>query len=89
MEEEWKAFEHAFVSVAEELCVRTSVKGRPASRRKNQTWWTEEIANAVGEKREIWKMIEGIKENGEQPNTTLQQLYRQKTKAARKAVDKS
>ena len=33
-------------------------------------------------------MIEGIKENGEQPNTTLQQLYGQK-KAARRAVDKA
>ena len=56
------------------------------SRRKNQTWWTEEVA--IREKRGIWKIIEGIKENGEQPNTTLQQLYGQK-KAARRAVDKA
>ena len=33
-------------------------------------------------------MIGVIKENGEQPNTTLQQLYGQK-KAARRAVDKA
>ena len=34
-------------------------------------------------------MIEGIKENGEQSNTTLQQLYGQKKKAARRAVEKA
>ena len=34
-------------------------------------------------------MIEGIKENGEQSNTTLQQLYGQKKKAARRAVEKT
>ena len=60
-----------------------------SSRRKKQTWWTEEITKAIGEKSEIWKMIEVIKENGEQPNTTLHQLYGQKKKAARRAVDKA
>ena len=34
-------------------------------------------------------MIEKIKENGEQPNTTLQHLYGQKKKAARRAGDKA
>ena len=34
-------------------------------------------------------MIEGIKENGEQPNTTLQHLYGEKKKAARRAFDKA
>ena len=29
-----------------------------SSRRKNQTWWTEEVAKAIGEKGEIWKMIQ-------------------------------
>ena len=29
-----------------------------------------------------------IKDNGEQPNTTLQQLFGQKKKSARRAVDK-
>ena len=33
-------------------------------------------------------MTEGIKENGEQTNTTLQQLYGQK-KAARRAMDEA
>ena len=43
-----------------------------STRRKNQTWWTEEIEETVGKTREIWKMVEVIKENWEQPNTTLQ-----------------
>ena len=34
-------------------------------------------------------MTERIKENGEQPNTTLQHLHGQKKKAARTAVDKA
>ena len=34
-------------------------------------------------------MIEGIKENGEQPNTTLQHLYGQKKKMTRRAMDKA
>ena len=58
MDEEWKAFKDAFVGVAEELCGRTSGKGGHH----------QEVAKAIREKREIWKMIEGIKENGEQPN---------------------
>ena len=85
MEEEWKAFKGAFVDVAEELCGRTSGKEIIIIKKENQTWWTEEVVKAVGEKGEIWKMTEGIKENGEQPNTTLQHLYGQKKKAARRA----
>ena len=85
VEEEWKAFKGAFVDVAEELCGRTSGKEIIIIKKENQTWWTEEVVKAVGEKGEIWKMTEGIKENGEQPNTTLQHLYGQKTKAARRA----
>ena len=50
---------------------------------------THELMIAIGEKRDIWKMIEGIKENGEQPNTTLQQLFGQEKKAARRAVDEA
>ena len=34
-------------------------------------------------------MIERTKENGKQSNTTLQQLYGQKKKAARRAVEKA
>ena len=42
----------------------------------------EEVAKAIGERREIWKMTEVIKENGEQPSTTLQHMYGQKKAAA-------
>ena len=37
----------------------------------------------------IWKLIEVIKEYGEQPNITLQQLYGQKKKAVRGSVDEA
>ena len=30
-----------------------------------------EVAKAVGEKREAWRMIEGIRDRGEQPPTGL------------------
>ena len=69
-------------------CSRVAALQNVWERRKNQTWWTEEVAKATGEKRDIWKMIEVIKKNGEQPNTTLLQLYGQE-KAARRAVDKA
>ena len=45
------------------------------------------MAKAVGENREAWKMIEGIRDRGEQPSTGLRHLYGQKKKAARRAVD--
>ena len=86
VEGEWRQYKDAFVGVAEELCGRTSGKrGTPRSR--NQGWWTEEVANAVGEKREAWQMIEGIRDTGEQPYTGLNHLYGQKKKAAMRAVD--
>ena len=40
-------------------------------------------------KREAWKMIEGIRDRGEQPSTGLKHLYGQKKKAARRAVDRA
>ena len=68
VEGEWRQYKDAFVGVVEELCGRTSGKrGTPRSR--NQGWWTEEVAKTVGEKREAWKMIEGIRDRGEQPST--------------------
>ena len=72
--------------VTEELCGRTSGKGG-TPRSRNQGRWTEEVAKAVGEKREAWKMIECIKDRGEQPYTSLKHMYGQKKKAARMAVD--
>ncbi len=47
------------------------------------------MAKAVGEKREAWKMIEGIRDRWEQPSTGLKHLYGQKKKAARRAVDRA
>ena len=47
------------------------------------------MAKAVGEKREAWKMIECIKDRGEQPPTSLRHLYGQKKKAVRRAVDRA
>ena len=54
--------------MAEELCGRTSGKGG-TPRSRNQGWWTKEVAKALGEKREAWHMIEGIRDRGEQPPT--------------------
>ena len=45
------------------------------------------MAKAVGEKRGVWKMIEGIRDRGEQPSTGLRHLYDQKKKAARRVVN--
>ena len=47
------------------------------------------MAKAVGEKREAWKMIEGIRDRGEQPSTGLKHLYGQKKKDARRAFDRA
>ena len=83
---EWRQYKDAFVGVAEELCGRTSGKeGTP--RNRNQGWWTEEVAKAVGEKREAWKMIECSNDRGEQPPTSLKHVHGQKKKTARRAVD--
>ncbi|MEE9445618.1 MAG: hypothetical protein V3V19_08125 [Cocleimonas sp.] len=90
LEGKWRQYKDAFVGVAEELCGRTSGKGG-TPRSRNQGWWTEEVAKAVGEKREAWKMIECIRDRGEQPSTGLKHLYDQKKKkkAARRAVDRT
>ena len=58
-------------------------------RSRNQGVWTEEVAKAVGEKREAWKMIECIKDRGEQPPTRLRHIYSQKKNVARRAVDRT
>ena len=56
VDDEWRQYKDAFV---EELCGRTSGRGG-TPRSRNQGWWTEEAVKAVGEKREAWKIIEGI-----------------------------
>ena len=60
---EWRQYKDAFVGVAQELRGRTSEKGG-TPRTRNQGWWTEEVAKAVGEKWEAWKIIEGIGDRG-------------------------
>ena len=55
----------------------------------HQGWWTEELAKAVVERRDAWKMIEGFRDRGEQPSTGLRQLCGQKNKAARRAMDRA
>ena len=61
LEGEWRQYKDAFVGVAEEeLCGRMSGKGG-TPRSRNQGWWTEEVAKAVGEKWKAWDMIECIK----------------------------
>ena len=47
VEGEWRQYKNAFVGVAEELCGRKSGKGG-TPRSRNQGWWTEEVAKAVG-----------------------------------------
>ena len=34
---------------------------RSANETGHGIWWTEEVAKAVGEKREAWKMIHGFR----------------------------
>ena len=80
MDGEWRQYKDAFIGVAEELCGRTSGKGG-TPRSRNQGCGTEEVAKAVVESREAWKMIEGIRDRGEQPSTSLSTyMYGQKKK---------
>ena len=53
LEEEWKKYGEAFWGIAEVLCGRTSGKCA-LSRDRNQVWWMEEVAKAVGENKEAW-----------------------------------
>ena len=57
--------------------------------RTNQEWWTTEVASAIRERKENWKVIENIKVNRNQPDGGMLHLYGQKKKAAKKAVDKA
>ena len=47
------------------------------------------MTKAVGDKREAGKMIECVRDRGEQPPTGLGHLYGQKKKAARRAMDRA
>ena len=56
VEVDWRQYNDAFIGVAKELCGRTSVKGG-TPRSRNQGWWTEEVAKAVGKKRDTCKVM--------------------------------
>ena len=71
-----------FRGIAGVLCGRVSKKGALLMDR-NQVWWTEEVAKAVGEKEEVWKRTEMIKDRRRQLDVGLLHLYGQKNKAAR------
>ena len=58
VEVEWQKYKDAFVGNAEELCGRSTGMGGKAN--KNQEWWTTEVASAIREKKEAWKVIENI-----------------------------
>ena len=73
VDEEWKKYKDAFVGNAEELCVRSTGMGGKA--RKNQEWCTTEVASAIHEKKEAWKVIENMKVNGNQPDGGMLHLY--------------
>ena len=62
VEEEWKKYKYAFVGNAEGLCGRSMGMGEKT--RNNQEWWTTEVASAIREKKEVWKVIENMKVNG-------------------------
>ena len=84
VDSEWRQYKDAFVGVAEERCGRTSGKeaeSKDGGRKRWRRQW--------GEKRKTWKMIEGIRDRGEQPPTGLRHLYDQKKKAARRVVDRA
>ena len=45
---------------------------------KNKSgWWTTEVASAIREKKEAWKVIEKMKVNGNQPDGGMLHLYGQ------------
>ena len=76
-----------FVGNAKERCVRSTGMGGKA--RNNQEWWTTEVASVIREMKEASKVIEKIKVNGNQPDGGMLHLYRQKKKAAKRAVYKT
>ena len=57
--------------------------------RTNQEWWTTEVASAIRENSEAWKVIEKIKVNGNQPDGGMSHVHGQKKNAVTEAVDKA
>ena len=64
VEGEWRKYKDAFVGGGGGAVWQNVGGGIGTLRSRNQGWWTEEVAKAVGEKREAWKMIECIKDRG-------------------------
>ena len=83
-----RQYKDAFVEVAEELCGRTSGERRYTDKQKPRMVDGRGGEGSV-EKREAWKMIECIKDIGEQTPTSLEHMYGQKKKTARRAVDRA
>ena len=80
-----KKYKDALVGVAEELCDRTSRKFKEVHREAE----TKDGDGRGGGMREAWKMIECIKDRGEQPPISLRHMYGPKKKAATRAVDRA
>ena len=55
IEEGWKKYKDVFVGNAEELCGRSTDMGGQA--RKNQGWWTTEVASAIREKKKPGRLL--------------------------------
>ena len=88
VEGEWRQYKDVFVGGGGEA-VWQNVGGKEEQRKaETKDGGRKRWRRQWGEKREAWKMLECIKDRGEQPSTTLRHLYGQKKKAARRAVDR-
>ena len=89
-------YKDTFVGVAEELCGRTSGKvgiwglhREAETKDRGRKRWRRQWGGGV-EKRETRKMMEGIRDRGEQPPTPgVMHLYGHKKNAVRRAVDRA
>jgi len=70
----WKKYGEAFRGIEDVLYGRTSGEGA-SLRDRNRAWWTEEVAKAVGEWKEVWNRMEKIKDRGRQPGAKLLHLF--------------
>ena len=85
-------YKDTFDGVAEELCGRTSGKvgiwglhREAETKDRGRKRWRGGV-----EKRETWKMMEGIRDRGEQlPTPGVMHLYGHKKNAVRRAVDRA
>ena len=59
------------------LLQRSFVDDMDRQTREKQEWWTTDVASAIREKKDAWKVIEHIKVNGNQPDGCC--IYRRET----------